>query len=75
MASMGRPAVFRNKSAANNIHGRLTDEGMRLFERHRKALAKLVEWKPERVGDSDVIEFLTRGDKGTQAYLKSGKLT
>lgn len=75
MAVMGRPAVFRKKLAENNIHARMTAEGSRLFEQARARLATIVDWKPARVSDSDVLEYLARGEKATRAYLKSGKLT
>lgn len=74
-SSMGRPAVFRNKVPENNVHGRLTLEGQRYFDLARKTLARMIDWKPERIGDSDVIEFLARGEKNTRAYLASGKVS
>jgi hypothetical protein len=72
---MGRPTVFRNKPPANDVHGRLTDEGWRLLQEARRTLAKLVDWKPDKITDSDAIEFALRGEKNTRAYLKSGKMS
>jgi len=71
---MGRPSVFRPKPPETNVHGRLTLEGRRMFELARKALAKIVGWKSERVSDGDVIEFLARGERNTRAYLGSGSI-
>lgn len=79
---MGRPAIFRNKTA-KNIHGMITKDGEAGFEIARRTLAKLVDWPIKRVSDGDVIVFLCRGfrlkesaDACTNAmlkYLKTGK--
>jgi len=63
---MGRPAIYRNKDA-KNIHGMITTEGEKAFELARKALAKIVDWKPERVSDGDVVMFLAMGFKAKES--------
>lgn len=72
---MARPAIFRGKLPENNVHGMLTKDGAKAFAARRRELAALVDWKPARVSDGDVIEFLARGEKPTKAYLKSGLVT
>lgn len=69
---MARPAIFRDKSAENDVHGRLTNEGLRCFEVARKTLAAIVDWPVDRVSDGDVVEFLARGERATRKYLKAG---
>lgn len=73
MARMGRPTIFSPKQI--RIQGVVSPDGGRRFERARRALARLVGWKPAQVSDGDTIEFLARGEEGTAAYLTKQKTT
>jgi hypothetical protein len=56
------------------VQGILTKEAGKRFELARKALERLytdvIGRAPTVVSDSDVIEFLARGDKATRKYLE-----
>lgn len=68
--AMGRPAIFVRKDGPKCVRtGPLTVDGSKRFEMARQRLGKLAGWPPEKVSDSDVVEYLVRGDVPTKQYL------
>lgn len=72
---MGRHSIFRGKMDGVRVQGILTKAAGKKFDQARKALEKLVVEvrgeAPTVVSDSDVIEFLARGEKDTREYLEA----
>lgn len=66
----GRPSIFRGKDRTKRVVGYLTKTGTVEFERARKRLATLVQWRIGDVTNSDVVEFLSRGEANALDYLK-----
>lgn len=63
----GRPSVFRGKDKTRKVSGFLTPTGLKKFDSHRKALAKLAKRDLAAVSEGDVIEALARGPAAVQA--------
>lgn len=63
----GFPSIFRNKRGGKRYQGNLTKVGSAAFEEARKRLAKLAGRKSAT--DADVMEYLSRGEAETRAYL------
>ncbi len=67
---MGRPAIFVPKDGTKCVRtGPLTKDGTKRFEMARQRLGQLAGWPAEKVSDSDVVEFLVRGEAPTKVYL------
>lgn len=69
---MGRPTIFVGRKT-KHVHGRITEPGDVKFEEARARLAKLVGLPVGKVSDGNTVEFLSRGEKATRAYLKTRK--
>ena len=67
----GRPTIFGSRDGGARVAGVITARGSVRFEYARRELAKIAGWEVEQVSDSDVVEFLTLGEKGTREFLKS----
>lgn len=70
MARIGRPSIFPGKDYAHPRKIRMTPEGAAQMNLARTRLANLVGWKVVDVSDSDVVEFLARGEAKSIAYLE-----
>lgn len=68
--AMGRPAIFVPKDGPKCVRtGPLTMDGGKRFEMARQRLGVLAGWQPEKVSDSDVVEYLVRGEDNSKQYL------
>lgn len=64
----GRPTIFGARDG-DVVRGRLTKHGTARITAARRRLAQLAGWEAEAVLDSDVVEFLARGEKETVKFL------
>jgi len=60
---VARLSIFGPKPGNYRVQGKLTRDGLRMFDLARRQLAQLVGKKPAEVSDGDTIEFLSRGKK------------
>ena len=71
---IGRPTVFKGKEHFTRVQGIMTAVGRAAFDRQRKRLQflylQLTGQKIDPVSDGDLIEYLSRGEKATVAYIK-----
>ncbi len=66
---MARLAIFPRKVGGLKVNVYISQLGADGFEAARSRLATLVKWPGESVGNADVVEFLSRGEKNTKAHL------
>jgi hypothetical protein len=67
----GRPTVFGGKvrDSAHRFQGWLSVDGLALFQQARDKLASIAGLAAAP-SDADTIEYLLRGRKGTEEYLR-----
>ncbi len=66
---MARLAIFQRKVGGLKVNVYVSRLGAEGFEAARARLATLAKWPVESVGNADVVEFLSRGEKATKAHL------
>lgn len=69
---MGRPSLFRDKKGGRRVQGIITRRGAELFEKHAQHLAAVTARRRDVISDADVIEYLSRGESDTLAYIARG---
>lgn len=69
----GPRVIFRPKNRKRSMRIYLTDIGHLRMDRARLALSDLTGWPVRDVSNSEVSEYLARGDAETRAYLKRTK--
>ncbi len=66
----GRPSLFRNKDRLRRRTGYLSKDGHTRFDAAKRRIAGIVKWAVADISDSDVVEFLARGEAASVAYWR-----
>ena len=66
----GRPSLFRYKDRTRPRKGYFSKEGHRGVDQAKSRVSHLVGWPVTAISDSDVLEFLARGEKASLKYWR-----